>query len=157
MAHRYNFFAIKTITAESMTMIQSKFKDTNMITVRTKEELEQAIKNNKGESIRVEGYYAKTLAEKIRSKKKISNVAKVGGFLAIIGGALAVPFTGGASLAGCAAGAAAVGLTVGSITITTAELAMIIGACVCLGGYAISKGYKIKVGKGDSYLELDPK
>ncbi len=126
-----------------------------MITVRTKEELEQAIKNNKGESIRVEGSYAKTLTEKIRSKKKISNVAMAGGVLAIIGGVLAVPFTGGASLAGCAAGAAAVGLTVGTISLTTAELAMILGTV--LGGYAISKNYKIKVGKGDNYLELEPK
>ncbi len=132
-----------------------------MITVRTKDELEQAIKNNKGESIRVEGSYAKTLAKKIRSKKKISKVAMAGGALAIIGGVVAAPFTGGTSLAGSAAGATAMGLTAGltwgTVTLTTTELAMILGVGGLLGGYALSKGYKIKVGKGDNYLELDPK
>ncbi len=128
-----------------------------MITVRTKEELEQAIKNNKGESIRVEGSYAKTLAKKIRSKKKISKVAMAGGALAIIGGVVAAPFTGGTSLAGSVAGATAMGLTWGTVTFTTTELAMILGVGGLLGGYALSKDYKIKVGKGDNYLEFDPK
>ena len=128
-----------------------------MITVKTKDELEQAIKDNKGESIRVEGPYAKALAKKIRSKKKIRKVAIAGGALALIGGVVAAPFTGGTSLAGSAAGVVAMGATIGTITLTTTELAMILGVGGLLGGYAISKDYKIKVGKGDSYLELVPK
>lgn len=128
-----------------------------MITVKTKDELEQAIKDNKGESIRVEGPYAKALAKKIRSKKKIGKVAIAGGALALIGGVVAAPFTGGTSLAGSAAGVVAMGATIGTITLTTTELAMILGVGGLLGGYAISKDYKIKVGKGDSYLELVPK
>lgn len=131
-----------------------------MITVRTKDELEQAIKNNRNkECIRVEGPYAKTLANKVRSKKRVKKVGKIamaGGALAIVGGLVAAPFTGGASLAGSAAGATAMGLTIGTVTITTTELAMILGVGGLLGRYAISKGYKIKVGKGDSYLELNP-
>ena len=105
----------------------------------------------------MEGSYAKTLAKKIRSKKKIRKVAITGGVLAIIGGVVAAPFTGGTSLAGSVAGATAMGLTAGTVTLTTAELAMILGVGGLLGGYAISKGYKIKVGKGDNYVELDPK
>ncbi len=84
-----------------------------MITVRTKNELEQAIKNNRNkECIRVEGPYAKTLANKFRTKKRVKKVGKLvmaGGALAIVGGLVAAPFTGGASLAGSAAGAAAMG------------------------------------------------
>ena len=124
-----------------------------MITVRTKDGLEQAIKNNKGESIRVEGPYAKTLAKKIRSKKKIRKVAIAGGALALIGGVVAAPLTGGTSLAGSAAGLVAMGATIGTITLTTAELAMVLGFAV----YAIHKKCKIKIGKGDNYVELDPK
>lgn len=131
-----------------------------MITVRTKNELEQAIKNNRNkECIRVEGPYAKTLANKFRSKKRVKKVSKIamaGGALAIVGGLVAAPFTGGASLAGSAAGATAMGLTIGTVTITTTELAMILGVGGLLGRYAISKDYKIKVGKGDCYIELSP-
>lgn len=39
------------------------------------------------------------------------------GALALVGGVVAAPFTGGASLAGSAAGLTAMGLTVGAITI----------------------------------------
>ena len=123
-----------------------------MITVKTKDELEQAIKDNKGESIRVEGPYAKALAKKIRSKKKIRKVAIAGGALALIGGVVAAPFTGGASLAGSAAGVVAMGATIGTITLTATELAMILGVTV----YAIHKKCKIKIGKGDEFVELDP-
>lgn len=128
----------------------------HMITVKTEDELKQAIKNNKGESIRVEGAYAKTLAKKISSKKKVKKVA-IGGGLALVGCLLAAPFTGGASLLGVAAGATAMGVTIGTVTLTTAELAMIIGATAGVVGLAISKGYKIKIGKGDAYVELEPK
>lgn len=123
-----------------------------MITVRTKEELEQALKNNQGSSIRVEGPYAKTVANQCR-KKKVGTAAMVGGVLAVLGGIAAAPFTGGASLAGSAAVAAALGLTIGTVTISAAELAMILGVTA----FAISRNYKIKIGKGDTYVELEPK
>ena len=122
-----------------------------MIVVRTKEELQEAIKN-KVDSIRIEGPYAGIVAQKIRSRKKVKKVAIGVGTLALIGGVIAAPFTGGASLAGSVAGATAMGLTVGTITISTAELAMILG----FAAYVINKKYKIKIGKEDEYIEMTP-
>ena len=74
-----------------------------MIVVRTKEELQEAIKN-KVDSIRIEGPYAGIVAQKIRSRKKVKKVAIGVGTLALVGGVIAAPFTGGASLAGSAVG-----------------------------------------------------
>ena len=122
-----------------------------MIVVGTKEELQEAIKN-KVDSIRIEGPYAGIVAQKIRSRKKVKKVAIGVGTLALVGGVIAAPFTGGASLAGSVAGATAMGLTVGTITISTAELAMILG----FAAYAINKKYKIKIGKEDEYIEMTP-
>ena len=126
-----------------------------MIVVRTKEELQEAVKN-KTTSIRIEGPYAKEFANTIRSRKRKANTAKktaMGvGALALIGGIAAAPFTGGVSLAGSVVGATAMGLTIGTITISTAELAMILG----LAAYALNKKYKIKIGKKDEYIEMTP-
>ena len=122
-----------------------------MVTVRTKQELEVALKN-KATSIRIEGPYAKTFANAVRSRKRKIKVAAGVGALALIGGVAAAPFTGGASLAGSAAGLAAMGLTIGTITISTAELAMILG----FAAYALNKNYNIKIGKGDKYVEMSP-
>lgn len=122
-----------------------------MVTVRTKQELEVAMKN-KAASIRIEGPYAKTFANAVRSRKRKTNVAVGVGALALIGGVAAAPFTGGASLAGSAAGLAAMGLTIGTVTISTAELAMILG----FAAYALNKNYNIKIGKGDKYIEMTP-
>ena len=122
-----------------------------MIVVRTKEELQEAIKN-KVDSIRIEDPYAKTFANAVRSRRRKAKVAKgaIGfGALAVIGGLAAAPFTGGASLAG---GATAMGLTVGTVTISTAELAMILG----FAAYALNKKYTIKIGDGDKYVEMRP-
>lgn len=77
-----------------------------MIVVRTKEELQEAIKN-KVDSIRIEDPYAKTFANAVRSRRRKAKVAKgaIGfGALAVIGGLAAAPFTGGASLAGTVMG-----------------------------------------------------
>ena len=82
-----------------------------MIVVRTKEELQEAIKN-KVDSIRIEGPYAGIVAQKIRSRKKVKKVAIGVGTLALVGGVIAAPFTGGASLAGSAVGLTAMGLVV---------------------------------------------
>ena len=126
-----------------------------MIVVRTKEELQEAVKN-KTTSIRIEGPYAKEFANTIRSRKRKAKTAKkiaMGvGALALIGGIAAAPFTGGVSLEGSVAGATAMGLTVGTITISTAELAMILG----FAAYAINKKYKIKIGNDDEYIEMTP-
>lgn len=59
-----------------------------MVTVRTKQELEVAMKN-KAASIRIEGPYAKTFANAVRSRRRKAKVAKgaIGfGALAVIGG-----------------------------------------------------------------------
>ena len=122
-----------------------------MIVVRTKEELQEAIKN-KVDSIRIEGPYAGIVAQKIRSRKKVKKVAIGVGTLALVGGVIAAPFTGGASLAGSAVGLPAMGLTVGAITITTTQLAMLLG----FGAFAIYKKYNIKIGVGDKYIEMSP-
>ena len=122
-----------------------------MVVVRTKEELQEAIKN-KVDSIRIEGPYAGIVAQKIRSRKKVKKVAIGVGTLALVGGVIAAPFTGGASLAGSAVGLTAMGLTVGAITITTIQLAMLLG----FGAFAIYKKYNIKIGVGDKYVEMSP-
>ena len=122
-----------------------------MVVVITKEELQEAIKN-KVDSIRIEGPYAGIVAQKIRSRKKVKKVAIGVGTLALVGGVIAAPFTGGASLAGSAVGLTAMGLTVGAITITTTQLAMLLG----FGAFAIYKKYNIKKGVGDKYIEMSP-
>ena len=125
-----------------------------MVIVRSKQELEVAMKN-KAASIRIEGPYAKTFANAVRSRRRKAMVAKgaIGfGALAVIGGLVAAPFTGGASLAGTVMGATAMGLTVGTVTISTAELAMILG----FAAYALNKKYIIKIGDGDKYVEMRP-
>jgi len=121
-----------------------------MVVVRTKEELQEAIKN-KVDSIRIEGPYAGIVAKKIRSRKKLKKIAMGAGALALMGGFVAAPFTGGISLAGSVMGATAMGLTIGAITLTTTQLAMILG----LVGYAIHKEYNIKFGYKDKYVEFN--
>ena len=122
-----------------------------MITERSKQELEVALKN-KTASVRIEGPYAKTFANAVRSRRRKAKVAIGFGALAVIGGLAAAPFTGGASLAGTVMGATAMGLTVGTVTISTAELAMILG----FAAYALNKKYTIKIGDGDKYVEMRP-
>lgn len=125
-----------------------------MVVVRTKEELQEAVKN-KAASIRIEGPYASIVAQKIRSRKKKKKVAMGASALLLLGGAAAAPFTGGTSLVG-AVGATALGLTIGTVTISTAELAMILGVIGGLGAFAIYKDYNIKIGAGDKYVDLSP-
>ena len=122
-----------------------------MITVRSKQELEVALKN-KTASVRIEGPYAKTFANAVRSRRRKAKVAIGFGALAVIGGLAAAPFTGGASFAGTVMGATAMGLTVGTVTVSTAELAMILG----FAAYALNKKYTIKIGDGDKYVEMRP-
>lgn len=75
------------------------------------------------------------LAQEIRKISKRKKGAKIGGGLLAVGGLLAAPFTGGTSLAATAAG-----LTIGSLTISALELAIIVGGAVAITG--IVKGCK---------------
>lgn len=132
-----------------------------MITVYNKQELQEALKN-KGQKIRVEGSYANELAQKIHRKKKVSKAVMVGGAVVALGGLAAAPFTGGAATCWSAAGIAAMGITAGAtaVTLTTAQLALILGVSASLLGYAIHKKYKITIKRdkdGGTVVELDPK
>ncbi|WP_407403686.1 hypothetical protein [Sodaliphilus sp.] len=89
------------------------------------------------------------IAEQIKKRLKKKKRMKVGGIVLAVGGVLAAPFTGGASLAGTAAG-----LTIGAVTISIAELAIICGTA--LAGLAILKDKKVKVSKNsDGSITLD--
>lgn len=118
-----------------------------MITVRSKQELEKAMKQEASE-IKVVGSYATTLAK----NKRTSSQAATGGAILTgllgIGCLVAAPFTAGTSLLGgglvaSAIGAGAVGLTIGTITITTTELAILCGTA--LAALALKQGYNVKI------------
>lgn len=121
-----------------------------MITVRSKQELEKAMKQETSE-IKVVGLYATTLAKKVEKKKTLSKKAAGGTILAGlfgIGCLVAAPFTAGASLLGeglvaSAIGAGAIELTIGTITITTTELAILCGTA--LAALALKLGYDAKI------------
>lgn len=120
--------------------------------VRTESELEAAINNNE-KHITVVGEYAEELAGKLESRKKRKKAAAAGSAAALAVAVAAAPLTGGASLAGAAGFAA---LTVGSLTLTATELALILGAglsaCALLRDYNV----KIKVNReGEAELEFD--
>lgn len=72
----------------------------------------------------------------------------------IIGGIIAIPFTGGASSGVTAMGLAMTGLTVGTVTISTAELAILCGFIIGMTG--LLKGAKIKF-CSDGTVEVEPK
>lgn len=121
-----------------------------MITVKTKQELEKAMRQEVSE-IKVVGSLAKTLAKKTEKKKAVSKVATGGAIIAGIFGIgclIAAPFTGGISLLGegmalSAVGAGAAGLTIGTVTLTTTELAILCGSV--LGAIALKRGYNAKI------------
>lgn len=118
-----------------------------MVTVRTKSEFQEAIRNREP-LIRVVG----SLANDFRKKKKKSNVTKAAGVLGIIGSLAALPFTGGASAAGIIAGGTA--LTVGTVTISALEIVAIIGGTVAIIG--VLRGAKVKF-NSDGSVEVEPK
>ena len=116
-----------------------------MITVNNRQDLEQALKRKESRIIIV-GSLADEIREKAKSKQKKKKVAKAASAAAIAGGIIAAPFTAGTSLAATAAG-----LTVGALTITAAELAIIIGGAVAM--YGLSKGYNVEF-KADGNVRL---
>lgn len=101
---------------------------------------------SENKKITVVGPYAEQIAREYQKRHKVAKVAKVAkasGGIGAVGVALAsigaAPFSGGLSLAGLAASAA---LTVGTVTISAVELAIICG--FTLGMYGLSKGYDVK-------------
>lgn len=122
--------------------IKRKIK-TYMITVYTRSEFNRAIDNR--ESIIIcKGSVAEEFKSKHRKKKALS----VGGIVLAIGGLIAIPFTCGAS--GAVTAGTIAGLTVGTITLTTAELTMICGTTVALLG--ILKGAKVTFNKDGNVI-----
>lgn len=116
-----------------------------MKAVYTQEELASAI-NNGEKHILAKG----SIAETLQSKNRRKTVAKVGGIALALGGILAAPFTGGTSLLGLGAA----GLTVGTLSITTAELAIICGTSIALYGIHKNRQVKMKY-NGDGSVEID--
>lgn len=127
-----------------------------MVTVRTKEELKNALENKETEILCASG---SEVAEALRRKKKVKKATKIGGITAIaggvaaiIGGIAAAPFTGGVSIAGAVAGAgAAVGgaaLTAGALTLSLGELALILG--FTLAAMAINRHYDVEFNSNGS-------
>lgn len=124
-----------------------------MVTVYTKEELAKAIENRTPE-ILCKGEVAKYFKKKKNRKKWM----KLAAGALIVGGIAALPFTGGASAAGIAAGtgiaAGAMGLTVGTVVISTAELAILCGTILGLAG--ILTGAEVTFNK-DGSVTIKPK
>lgn len=132
-----------------------------VVNVTTKDELERAVKNNT-EKIVITG----DLAKKIISAQKKKSVAKKVGIssivlsaVAAVAGLAAAPLTGGASAVAGASFATAA-LTGGGITLTTAEVAiLVVGALGALGISVgiiniIAKNYNVKISAGSTTVEL---
>lgn len=109
-----------------------------MKTVSTKKELEDALSSGERKVI-LKG----EVAEKIIRSKKRKKGALIGGIALIVGGLVALPFTGGASATGILGG---LGLTVGTVTISAAELTILAGGSITV--YGIYKGYNVEFKPG---------
>lgn len=112
-----------------------------MKTVTTKKELEQAIKNGEKKVLckGALGLDMKRKYEKLESRKRKT---KVLGGMTLLAGLLAAPFTGGMSAVGALG---AMGITAGSLVLTTGELALLLGAA--LVAYGVSKDKRVAVKK----------
>lgn len=114
-----------------------------MKTVKTKEEFEQAILNRETKILCVGA-----AATPFIQKRKRKRAATIGGGLVALAGLVAIPFTAGAS-----APLVAAGLTIGSVTITAAELFIIFGGVIALTG--VIKGAKV-VFKKNGEVVVEP-
>ena len=74
----------------------------------------------------------------------------IGGAAIALLGSFAIPFTAGAST-----GIIAMGLTAGSVTVTTAELAMICGTVIAMAGVIKGGRVKFKVNAKDGSVEVE--
>lgn len=117
-----------------------------MVTVYTKQELAKAIENRTSQ-ILCKGEVAKEFVKRRKRKK----LGKIAGAAMVVGGIVALPFTGGVSAAGIAAGA---GLTIGTVFISTAELAIICGTIIAVTG--VLKGAEVTF-NADGSVTVNPK
>ena len=122
-----------------------------MKTVYTKEQLEETLK--KGETASVKGSLASGICEKYKTRKKVCKSTAIAGGAIAVAGIVAAPFTGGTSLVGTAVGLGAMGLTIGVITISIGELALLLGAA--LAAYGIYKNCKVTFNK-DGSITVEP-
>lgn len=121
-----------------------------MVTVYTKEELEQALRA-KESHIQIKGELAEVIKKKVKRQK---TAKKIGIGTAAIGAAalIAAPLTGGASLI-AGAGETAMGLASATVTVSAAELAILVGGTVAIT--ALLKGYKKVKMNSDGSIELE--
>ena len=105
----------------------------NLKVVYTTKELEEAIKAGETKLL-AKG----ELAEKIRNQKKRKNRRLIGGLALAAAGLVALPFTWGASTPLLLGG---LGLTIGTVTISAAELALLVGGSIAIIG--LCKDYTI--------------
>lgn len=101
--------------------------------VYTTTELEEAIKAGETKLL-AKG----ELAERIRKQKKRKKRTLIGGLALTAAGLVALPFTWGASTPLLLGG---LGLTIGTVTISAAELAILVGGSIAIIG--LYKGYNI--------------
>lgn len=137
------------------------------VTVSTKDELENAVRNN-AEKIIITGNLAKEIAKAQKKKsvaKKVGIGSAIGAGVAVVAGIAAAPFTAGASAVAAATTAGAVITTAGgtAVALSTTELiAGILGALGALGIAAgtinsIAKNYNVKVSAGSTTVECTRK
>ena len=120
-------------------------------TVYTKEELAETLK--KGETALVKGSLASEIRKKYETRKKVRKSTVITGGAIAIAGLVAAPFTGGTSLVGSAVALGAMGLTIGTITISIGELALLLGAS--LAAYGIYKNCEVKFNM-DGSVTIEP-
>ncbi len=125
------------------------------VTVSTKEEFERAVNNNEDKII-VTG----TMAQKIidaRKKKSAGKKIGIASVLAVGAGLALAPFTAGTSAVAALATTSA--LTIGAVTLTTAEVIIICGTALAALGIAASvidkltKNYDVKITAGSTTVE----
>ena len=130
-----------------------------MVTVYTKEELAKAIEN-KTPKILCKGDVANEITKEFLNKRNRNWLGTFAGLAMIAAGTVALPFTGGMSAAGIAAGtgiaaiAARAGLKLGPIEISPTELAIICGTIIAV--VAILRGARVTFNKDGSVI-VEPK
>ena len=130
-----------------------------MVTVYTKEELAKAIEN-KTPIILCKGDVANEITKEYLDKRKKNSPGILAGIAMIAAGTVALPFTGGMSAAGIAAGAgiaaiaARAGLKLGPIEMSPTELAIICGTIIAVT--AILRDAKVTF-KPDGSVIVEPK
>ena len=131
-----------------------------MVIVYTKEELAKAIEN-KTPKILCKGDVANEITKEVLDKRKRerNRLGIFTGLAMIAAGTVALPFTGGMSAAGIAAGAgiaaiaARAGLKLGPIEMSPGELAIICGTIIAV--LAILKGMRVTF-KPDGSVIVEP-